>query len=813
MTFEQAYYTSCRVGRGSGMGFQIQAASSGLNSNQLNEIQRLGRYSPPALSPDRPTDEELASEVLFPVSFYYYRLPPNQAVVGQARYTGKDYSNRFGNFFAHTLLTTEPDREFVGFHPIELWGASFWVSQGNDSATLPQLTLAGCSNKKIDIASAREFVTKTGRVEWLAQFLTATELALTSRRRIIIVAENTEAVALWISVAVFLLPRSLSLALTFNTYVRDPYTTDTLITGITEQSATFQFSPMEMQGGQFSVFDFRFRRFSPLTISPFGQRSTGFYTSLGADAPAEFRRFARRVINFGELAAAVDKFLFRKGQGLQDIDAAAMLREAACDLDEGPNELEGLLVNILPKAKPSPEVCSAWVALQSAFPGTEKQPVVERVFLAWIANWFAEINPEQLSRVRFSEQGRNESVLQEEAWRAWLQAVSDPERLTGWLVLALQMGTIANAQVLEAIGEKTLGPLLANPRVQECVVRLAQEKGGRGVVNGIARCLDSQVEHREFFMSVQAVLTNQQLLPLFEEYALRTPALRLLMRLYGLLAARDGLRTVRFRSLLETARKSGQLSRENIEFAYQSFWPDTFPDTPESIEVLEALRRYDCAGTSVATQIARWLRPQISFAEYDRDLSMAACLLLEWRQSNLSSDWAVIELYSKMQALWTGVARETTYLDLVQSAQRLPPSDAIQALYEIFRALLNNPDTDLHTAVLIAAFARMDNQFFCQYAEMANVLLGDSSNKPKLLSSMIVAWSSGQARFAPLQLQRLSGLIPALAQRLSGKDQKQVAKLLEENKVALGMWEARHEPEPTETGKRGFRFKMPWERR
>src|SRR5205085_11515226 len=95
MSFRQTYYTSCQQGLRGGKGFQINAATEGIEPSTLQQIERLGLYVPPVSAPSRPSLEEIER---FPVSMLFQLLGDRSAVFAQAKYVGTDYSSRFGNY-------------------------------------------------------------------------------------------------------------------------------------------------------------------------------------------------------------------------------------------------------------------------------------------------------------------------------------------------------------------------------------------------------------------------------------------------------------------------------------------------------------------------------------------------------------------------------------------------------------------------------------------------------------------------------------------------------------------------------------------
>ncbi|MEW6283896.1 MAG: hypothetical protein AB1758_35110, partial [Candidatus Eremiobacterota bacterium] len=195
MRVAQVYYTSCERGLRGTRGFQVQAATPGLSPAVLEYVERLGVYVPPSSCPTRPTPEEVGR---FPRSLRYHLLPGGEALVALSRYTGQDYSQRFGNYFTHTLVVSDPAEAFASVLPVELWGSPLWSTAESPSPELPPLELRPGS---LDVdAFLRE------RREQAPRFLTAVEQALISKRRVILV-DDAESVALWVAAACRVLPR------------------------------------------------------------------------------------------------------------------------------------------------------------------------------------------------------------------------------------------------------------------------------------------------------------------------------------------------------------------------------------------------------------------------------------------------------------------------------------------------------------------------------------------------------------------------------------------------------------------------------
>lgn len=282
MYFEQAFYTSCETGLRGSKGFQMNAASKGLDTNILNYLERCGGYLPPLSSPTTPTNEELEQ---FPISLSFYKTQEGFAVLSRSKYLGQDYSLRYGNFFTHFILSKDMGTFLKLFSPIAAWKASFWKEKSIDKTELPLLELPD-ENESTDILEIKAFLDSDNRFSYLNAFASSLQLALQTKRRIIIV-DTPDSVTKWITTVAVALPNSLLDHLTFTTYNKNPYNNDTLICGTTNDS-DFRFSQSEI-AHQFYVFDFENSRFSdPSPETKFSKSLLLWYKS---DSPSESQQF------------------------------------------------------------------------------------------------------------------------------------------------------------------------------------------------------------------------------------------------------------------------------------------------------------------------------------------------------------------------------------------------------------------------------------------------------------------------------------------------------------------------------------------
>jgi hypothetical protein len=171
-------------------------------------------------------------------------------VVGQSVYIGADYSGRFGNYFVHYILIDDVVSAFQSDMPVNMWRSPDWVTVANLSTELPTLIALPRSNELSSKSAFRYFLSEPPDDAMIDSFLSAVEDALRRGRRLIIAAP-AEIVIQWISLAMYCFPQHAALDITFNTYVSDPRSSDTLITGINSTAALSQFELMQ----QFNLFD------------------------------------------------------------------------------------------------------------------------------------------------------------------------------------------------------------------------------------------------------------------------------------------------------------------------------------------------------------------------------------------------------------------------------------------------------------------------------------------------------------------------------------------------------------------------------
>ena len=222
----QLHYTSCRQGQSGNAGFQIRALTEGIRPDEQREIERRGVYRPPRDVRQDPSPEEIGRD--FPRALRCYTLESGRSAITRACYAGRDYSGRWGNFFAHTLVL-ENGRS-PGLWPIDLYEWNGWkdaLAPEEDSEETPSpLPLADLTGiplaESFRFEELRDFLREEpGRSDLLARMGRAVLLGRATSRAVVI--RDTPVHGLyWIACLQKLFPPQHAAALTSSTYQDDP---------------------------------------------------------------------------------------------------------------------------------------------------------------------------------------------------------------------------------------------------------------------------------------------------------------------------------------------------------------------------------------------------------------------------------------------------------------------------------------------------------------------------------------------------------------------------------------------------------------
>ncbi len=212
-------YTSAESGPTGRSGFQFVATTPGTPADVTRAVTPYMVYRPPPDAPSAPGPAELAA---FPVALSCGR-EGDHVVLARCRYTGRDYSGRYGNFAGHAVVATR--HELEGLRPIELWESPVW---SEPAGVTPDLVPGAA----FDPDSLVSWVAREDAHVRLAALLDAVTAALAGGHgQVVLVAEDAGLIARWIALLSYSLPAELAAELSFTTYTADPESAPQLIVG------------------------------------------------------------------------------------------------------------------------------------------------------------------------------------------------------------------------------------------------------------------------------------------------------------------------------------------------------------------------------------------------------------------------------------------------------------------------------------------------------------------------------------------------------------------------------------------------------
>lgn len=254
-TAHQLHYTSCRRGQGGGKGFQTRATSAGVRPDEQREIEARGGYTPPRDLLDEPTREDIERD--FPVVFRFYRLSSGRYALTRSQYSGQDYSQRWGNFFAHTLVLDDgaPELWPIDYYEWEGWKGALEPDEDNEEAppVLPAVVLSGIEpSASFTLTELQAFLRENpGRPGVLSAMVRAVFFG-PSRSRVLVVRDTALDGPFWLACVEKAFPLRQAISLPLCTYQFDPR--DCAALNATTTGTNFTFADTE-RNFQFCMFD------------------------------------------------------------------------------------------------------------------------------------------------------------------------------------------------------------------------------------------------------------------------------------------------------------------------------------------------------------------------------------------------------------------------------------------------------------------------------------------------------------------------------------------------------------------------------
>ncbi|HYV10715.1 MAG TPA: hypothetical protein VE980_07470 [Pyrinomonadaceae bacterium] len=845
MPFKQTYYTSCQNGLRGGKGFQINAASEGIDASALQEIERLGLYVPPVSASSRPTPEEIQN---FPVSLLFQRLNDGAAILAQARYIGFDYSGRYGNYFTHSLISSDPERELKeqGVLPIELWGARSWAMTESATTSLPSLDHLETSGI-VDEDSVIEFLRQNGRTEVLPAFLTAVEQALATGRRIVMV-DTTQSVAMWICAASYLLPHHLTLKLTFNTYVKNPYVNDFLIVGTTTDS-DFSFASHEVNH-QFFVFDFEGKRFTPVTdITPFARMAAAAIKLGSGRVINEFSQFVERVapdLKVEELAPAFSCFLLSTNQPplvrQPDSDLDRVLDTVAGNTMEWcAGRLSGFDVNtvtatvgsILERCPNSTEILNPYSSLYTSAiqPNTpaDIRNTIELPYLEYLIRQATlgvpvpDLN-EAAERLRVDLPLKAGSTALMLSWVNRLRQCDDVDRLQALFKMGDKMGFLnAPDDVLSILGEELIGPRLAQPAVTEVVLLYSSRPGMKSIMTGVAAHLETMVGSPSGFRSYATALSHDQIYKALGRYAFEQQSLAFFFRLVGARASDLALtpqsRLDAFEECIEAIKALLRtIPDELVENAFDAVWHNQ-PTLAEGMQLLDLLERYQLNNSSIPRRVADLIQTWSL-----TDLQPAQQLLLERLGARgpfyqrLGDKQALIDIYrmpAELEISGEYLSEEIRASIQYLKSQRMLGTDLLaQASSVIARYLVQVKEKDIHADLLLEGYRKLNGHAFLEgYLPTLKSVISESSSVRARVAARFIRIANAVAKRGGnmIAAKILDALLLPAGKPWRTKDLEQIMEELADSPSILRDWLIRVEAAKSKAQSEGFLSRF-WKR-
>jgi GTPase-associated protein 1, N-terminal domain type 2/GTPase-associated protein 1, middle domain len=826
MPFKQTYYTSCENGLRGGKGFQIHAATEGIEASALQEIERLGLYVPPVSSPSRPTPEEIKN---FPISLLFQRLTDGGAILAQARYVGSDYSGRYGNYFTHSLILTNPERDLKeqGVLPIELWGAHSWTTTESATTSLPvlsRLQTAGIVHQEAVI----DFLTANGRMEILPAFLTAVEGALSTGRRIVLV-DSAQSVAMWISAASYVLPHHLTLKLTFNTYVKNPYLNDFLIVGTTTDS-DFGFAPHEVNH-QFFVFDFEGKRFTAITdITPFARMVSATFQLGHARVGNQFSDFVERVapdFKIDELAQAFACHLISNGIELPDAVTPGTLAWCAIRLGNMDRDaLKGTIDSIVERGSDSVAILDAYTSLyiSALLPSTraDLRKAVESPYLEYLTRR-ASLDVPVTTLDQVAERLRMDLALNTDSnalmlsWVNRLRQCDEVERLPALFMIGDKLGFLdATDDVLRILGEELIGPRLEQRSVTQIILQYIDRPGMRSIVAGVGAHLETQIGNPNGFRAYALALSHDEIHRALARHAFEQQSLALFFRLLGARVCDAAItpqpRLDAFEECIEGIKALQKTVPDDLlENAFDAVW-QTQPTFSEAIQLLDLLERMHLKNSGIPGRLVDLIRtcrvsdlqgPQQQLLErlggrgtfYDR-LGDKQIFIDAYRipaELEISGDALAHEIEASIDHL---VRERALGRDLVEQTGSV-----------IARYLTQVKDQELHTDLLLRGYRQLDRHSFLEsyLAALSALVKEHSAIRAKIAVRFIRIASSASKQGAQMVSK---GIFDTLlfdgGKSWRSKELEQILRELSDDPVALRAWLIRAEAAKKEVQSQGL---------
>lgn len=224
MSFSHLYYTCAK---GDYHGFQVLAKSPAITADlEEDRIVKVSAYNLPKSI--KRQEQEMDILALAPRKYAFYRLKSGRFALTNVTYSGKDYSERTGNFFADTIVFDKNSLKGKG-RPIDYYGSPSFRQSITEAEVLsntgvledvPMLEKGAAAT----FEAIQQFLSIPGHLDLYQSMLQAV-IDYPKTKKSLIIVDETENVAQWIAAIQYSVPEALSWSISFTTYTHQ-YTFD-----------------------------------------------------------------------------------------------------------------------------------------------------------------------------------------------------------------------------------------------------------------------------------------------------------------------------------------------------------------------------------------------------------------------------------------------------------------------------------------------------------------------------------------------------------------------------------------------------------
>lgn len=471
----QVHYTSCRHGTLGEAGFQIRAYSKGLEPEELQEIRTHSGYRRPL------------SDLPPPSALRAYPLTSGRYAITHIHYIGTDYSDRQGNFFAHTLVFPSQPLPHL---PLEYLAWSGWKLKLADEEdekppeSLPAMTVELAENNPYSRDELVKFMQEQLGQERLSTMLQAIFLGKTNSRTLVLRGDIKHTTK-WLACVYQCFPPQLAYQLDVSTYEFSPKrlpclaatTLDTEIT-LDETERNYQFyvfddieqkdSVLTEQQGELAILA---KDYASLATTLFIQGDTldNFFTFLNK---LQYQTINKDIGAFASIYALAFNIIEMDNLIIREIAQSVLQNTLIINY---PELTEGIQTQLQQLAEKTQSFDDWQLFIQYVLALHQQKPladaVIETLCSAWLAALIAAVQENNLSA---TQRNAVEAVLEaqaeirQQAYAQLIQAESIEKLASQVFKLSAQNFVYLIHLVLQALKSNQQIPVFA----QEAVHRL-----------------------------------------------------------------------------------------------------------------------------------------------------------------------------------------------------------------------------------------------------------------------------------------------------------------------------------------------------